>query len=83
MKENLAAALLFLSGRSRKNNFIDPCCGSGTLCIEAAMIAKNIAPGLHRSFAFQEFSNYDSQLFSDYHTSAKESVYQSSDYRII
>lgn len=83
IKENLAAALLFLSGRSWKSSFIDPCCGSGTLCIEAAMIAKNIAPGLHRSFAFQEFSNYDPQLFSDYHTSAKEAIYPSSDYRII
>jgi putative N6-adenine-specific DNA methylase len=44
LKENLAAALLFLAGRSRKSNLIDPCCGSGTIVIEAAMIAKNIAP---------------------------------------
>lgn len=83
LKENLAAALLFLAGRSRKSNLIDPCCGSGTIVIEAAMIAKNIAPWLLRSFAFQEFSHYDPQLFSDYHTSAKDAIYPSSDYRII
>lgn len=83
LKENLAAALLFLSGRSWKNNLIDPCCGSGTIVIEAAMIAKNIAPWLLRSFAFQEFNNYDSELFSDYHSSAKNAIYSSSDYRII
>ena len=83
LKENLATSLLFLSGRSRKSNLIDPCCGSGTIIIEAAMIAKNIAPWLLRSFAFQEFNKYDAQLFSDYHTSAKDAIYPSNDYRII
>jgi putative N6-adenine-specific DNA methylase len=41
----------------------DPCCGSGTICIEAAMIARNIAPGLFRIYAFEQFVNYDKASF--------------------
>ena len=52
LKENLAAGLLIRSGWAervaRGESLIDPMCGSGTLLIEAAMIALNIAPGLHR-----------------------------------
>jgi len=56
IKENLAAGLLLLSNWDRKSPFHDPFCGSGTLCIEAAMLASNTAPGLNRSFAFEDFS---------------------------
>jgi putative N6-adenine-specific DNA methylase len=55
MKETMAAALIQLArydaGIARRKAFLDPCCGSGTLAIEAALIAKNIAPGLGRKFA--------------------------------
>jgi putative N6-adenine-specific DNA methylase len=51
MKETLAAALVKLSFWNRDRLLIDPMCGSGTILIEAAMIARNIAPGLRRSFA--------------------------------
>lgn len=53
IKESLAAALVLLSGWRFKNNFYDPFCGSGTIPIEALMIAKNIAPWLKRNFAFE------------------------------
>jgi putative N6-adenine-specific DNA methylase len=49
----LAAALVLLSGWRFQEAFYDPFCGSGTLPIEALMIAKNIAPGLQRNFAFE------------------------------
>ncbi len=51
MKETLAAALVQLSFYKKDRVLVDPCCGSGTIPIEAAMIARNIAPGLGRSFA--------------------------------
>ncbi len=53
LRENLAAALLILGGYSAEDYLIDPCAGSGTFLIEAAMIASNTAPGLYRrSFGF-------------------------------
>ncbi len=55
IKENMAAAILQLSNWYPDKPLIDPTCGSGTFCIEAAMLAKNIAPGLKRSFAFEEW----------------------------
>ncbi len=51
MRETLAAGLLLSAGYTGAEPLIDPMCGSGTIAIEAALIARNIAPGLHRSFA--------------------------------
>lgn len=51
MKETLAAALVQLSFYNRDRVLVDPCCGSGTIPIEAALIARNIAPGMSRKFA--------------------------------
>lgn len=56
MKENMAAALILLAHWYPEKPFVDPVCGSGTLPIEAAMIGYNIAPGLMRSFAFENWS---------------------------
>ena len=62
IKENMAAAILQLSNWYPDKPLIDPTCGSGTFCIEAAMIGMNIAPGLHRHFAFEEWNWVDSDL---------------------
>jgi putative N6-adenine-specific DNA methylase len=51
LKETLAAALIDFSYMRKNKIFLDPMCGSGTIPIEAALIAKNIAPGLYRNFA--------------------------------
>ncbi|MBE6039838.1 MAG: class I SAM-dependent RNA methyltransferase [Clostridiales bacterium] len=59
MKETLAAALVQLSFYRKDRIVIDPCCGSGTIPIEAAMIARNIAPGLTRSFASEKWDIFD------------------------
>lgn len=63
IKENVAAALVLQSGRKFTDSFRDPFCGSGTICIEAAMIARNIAPWLARDFAFEHFPEYDKEKF--------------------
>ena len=66
IKESLAAGLLFLSGWDKKTPIVDPFCGSGTILIEAALMASNIAPGsLRQRFAFEGLSNFDNQAFGD------------------
>ena len=55
LKENLAAALILLTPWRPQDAFCDPTTGSGTIAIEAAMIGRNIAPGLQRHFAFENF----------------------------
>ncbi|MCF0123172.1 MAG: class I SAM-dependent RNA methyltransferase [Ruminiclostridium sp.] len=56
LRETLAAALVLLSGYRGKDPFCDPFCGSGTIAIEAALIAKNRAPGLNRTFTAQKWA---------------------------
>lgn len=64
LNEVLAAGMILKTGWKGESNFVDPMCGSGTLLIEAAMIALNIAPGVYRKeFAFQKWIDYDQELF--------------------
>lgn len=64
MKENLAAGLIKLSEWDGQTPLVDFMCGSGTFLIEAAMMAKNIAPGINRKrFGFQNWLNYDSEAW--------------------
>lgn len=55
--ENLAAAMIMLTPWRSDRILVDPFCGSGTIAIEAAMIAKNIAPGMNRTFIGQKYEN--------------------------
>ncbi len=59
LRENLAAGLIALSGWTPDQPFLDPMCGSGTLAIEAALIAARRAPGLARTFGFQKLTWFD------------------------
>jgi 23S rRNA G2445 N2-methylase RlmL len=59
LKETLAAAVLSLGGVTADNPFIDPMAGSGTLAIEHAMMARNIAPGLRRRMSFERWATTD------------------------
>ena len=59
IKETMAAAMVNFSRYKGKGDFCDPFCGSGTIPIEAALIARNIAPGLNRSFSAQNWKNLD------------------------
>ena len=64
LNEVLAAGMILISGWNGTTDFIDPMCGSGTLPIEAAMIAQNIAPGRFRkSYAFENWQGYNNELF--------------------
>ena len=66
INEALAAGMLLLAGWKGQSDFYDPMCGSGTLLIEAALIARNIAPGIYRKgFAFEKWASFDADLFED------------------
>ena len=65
IKETLAAAMVQLSFWNKDRVLLDPCCGSGTIAIEAAMIGRNIAPGLSRSFACEEWEAIDKKLWKE------------------
>lgn len=73
INEVLAAGLIQLSGWKGETPLIDPFCGSGTLLIEAAMIAQNVAPNLNRkAFAFKNWKSFDKALWVDVRMDAIE-----------
>lgn len=64
LNEVLAAGMIMKTGWKGESNFIDPMCGSGTLLIEAAMIALNLSPGIFRNkYAFEKWDDFDEDLF--------------------
>ena len=66
INEALAAGILLLAGWNGQSDFYDPMCGSGTLLIEAALIARNIAPGIYRQgFAFEKWADFDVDLWDE------------------
>jgi putative N6-adenine-specific DNA methylase len=66
LNEVLAAGMILLSGWDKKSLFIDPMCGSGTLVIEAAMMAHNVAPGIYRNkFGFETWKDFNSDLLEE------------------
>lgn len=74
LKENMAAALVLLTNWFPDKPFYDPCCGSGTIPIEAALIGLNIAPGLHRSFAAEQWTFFDSTSFEKARIQARKAI---------
>ncbi|MBN1494427.1 class I SAM-dependent RNA methyltransferase [Candidatus Peregrinibacteria bacterium] len=73
IKETLAAAMVKLSDWTPDKTLVDPFCGSGTIAIEAALIANNIAPGINRKFAFDNWKRIDKKIVTDAIDEAKES----------
>ena len=64
LNEVLAAGMILMTGWKGETDFIDPMCGSGTLLVEAALIARNISPGVFRKeFAFEKWPDFDADLF--------------------
>jgi len=64
LSEVLAAGMILMTGWDGSTDFLDPMCGSGTLPIEAALIARNIPPGKYRkTYSFMSWKDYDSDLF--------------------
>ncbi|MET3557924.1 putative N6-adenine-specific DNA methylase [Streptococcus rupicaprae] len=74
IKENMAAAILQLTNWYPDKPLVDPTCGSGTFCIEAAMLARQMAPGLNRSFAFEAWAWVDKALVSQARAEARAQI---------
>ncbi|WP_290034112.1 THUMP domain-containing class I SAM-dependent RNA methyltransferase [Ligilactobacillus cholophilus] len=74
LKENMGAALVLLSHWYPELPFVDPTCGSGTIPIEAAMIGKDIAPGLKRKFAFENWQQVSCQKIKCQREKAKSKI---------
>lgn len=74
LKETLAASLVLLSFWNNNRLLIDPMCGSGTILIEAALIGKNIAPGLNRQFASENWPTIPATAWRIARRSAKEAI---------
>lgn len=72
LKENMAAALVMLTNWRKDRPLIDPVCGSGTLCIEAALIGHNIAPGFNRTFACESWDWVDKAVFAKVRSEAND-----------
>lgn len=76
LKESIASAMVQLSYWRKDRILLDPFCGSGTIPIEAAMLARNIAPGLNRHFASEEWDRVGKDLWKQ----ARKEAYQAIDY---
>jgi len=74
LRETLAAAMILASGWKRGGPLLDPMCGSGTIPIEAALIARGIAPGLQRDFQFMTWPTFDQNLWNEALEKARGSV---------
>jgi putative N6-adenine-specific DNA methylase len=73
LRETLAAAMLLASGWRRGEPLLDPMCGSGTIPIEAALLARGIAPGLQRKFQFMSWPTFDEALWNERLENARSS----------
>lgn len=74
LRENLAAALVLLSFWNKDRLLMDPMCGSGTILIEAAMIARRMAPGLNREFASEKWPAVDKKFWDAARQAAREAI---------
>ncbi len=82
IRETLAAAMVYQSRYSGKSLFADPLCGSGTIALEAALIAKNRAAGTLRSFAFEKYTFIDKKHIRNMREMAKD-VEKKEDFKIL
>jgi putative N6-adenine-specific DNA methylase len=84
LKETLAAALVILSNWRYSTTFIDPLCGSGTIPIEAALIARNIAPGINRRFICEKWEDITSpETWKKIRKEAYDKIYYDKDFDIM
>lgn len=74
LRETLAAAMLIGSGWDQRSPLVDPMCGSGTIAIEAALMARKIAPGIRRRFAFERWPGHDENAWRETLDRARESA---------
>jgi len=82
LKETMAAALIQLSYWNKNRILLDPMCGSGTIPIEAALIGRNIAPGLNRSFASEGWKKVKPEYFKNAKIEARKKIDLDTDIKI-
>ncbi|MEQ8634025.1 THUMP domain-containing class I SAM-dependent RNA methyltransferase [Gimesia maris] len=82
IKETLAAGLVQLSYWNRERPFVDPCCGTGTIAIEAALIGTNTAPGLNREFAAEGWQQLPPEMWEAAREEARALARTDIDYRL-
>lgn len=83
LRETMAAALIQLSHWDAERPLIDPFCGTGTILIEAALLGRNIAPGLHRNFAAEAWPRIDRCQWEGIREEAREAILSGLDQRIL
>jgi putative N6-adenine-specific DNA methylase len=74
LRETIAAAMVLASGWKGQSPLLDPMCGSGTIPIEAALIARRIAPGMKREFQFMNWLGFDGSMWSELLETAQSTV---------
>lgn len=84
MLEALASGTIYATGWDKQSPFVNPMCGSGTLAIEAALIATNRAPGLFRmNYSFMHILGYDEEVFFAERKALKDQVIKNIDFKIV
>ncbi|WP_299460829.1 class I SAM-dependent RNA methyltransferase [uncultured Gimesia sp.] len=83
LKETLAAGLIQLSYWNRERPFVDPCCGSGTIPIEAALIGTNTAPGINREFACEGWQQFPAEMWNEARDEARDLQRNDITYRLL
>jgi len=83
LRETLAAAMVLASGWRAPESLIDPLCGSGTIPVEAALLARGIAPGIGRKFAFMNWPAFDETVWDRVHADARAASWEGSGLEII
>jgi putative N6-adenine-specific DNA methylase len=74
LRETLAAGLLLSAGWEESNPLVDPFCGSGSIAIEGTLIARHIAPGINRRFAFMEWPTFQSETCANLFSAARKEI---------
>lgn len=82
LRETLAAGMLLLAGWNSDQPLIDPFCGSGTIPIEAGLMAENVAPGITRKFGFGSWANFQPEVWNHFLNEAKKAIHPSPDLNI-
>ena len=77
LRETIAAAMVLASGWKGQSTLLDPMCGSGTIPIEAALIARKIAPGLKRRFQFMDWPGFEASIWNEFLGNAQRAVIDS------
>ena len=83
IKETLAASMAYLARLREDGRLIDPCCGSGTILIEGALYALNIAPGIRRKFVSEHWKQIPAEIWNQERTRAMDAIRRTSTFSVM